>query len=123
MRGNEAIIEKRKVAEKESNEHLEALDFIKKERVPSARSMRLKQRHEQNNILKSVMNGHFGTKAAKLWQEAFIKTNEAFVEEAPVEAAPDEAAETQVEANEDEVEVHDPIAGEVVRVVFSKRPG
>ena len=37
-------------AEKESNEHLEALDFIKKERVSSARSMRLKQRHEQNKI-------------------------------------------------------------------------
>ena len=64
MRGNEAIIEKRKVAEKESNEHLEELDFIKKERVSSARSMRLKQRHEQNKIGKNLINGHFGPKAA-----------------------------------------------------------
>ena len=39
-----------------------------------------------------------------------------------MEAAPDEAVETEVEGGEDEVEVHDPIAGEVVRVVFSKLP-
>ena len=39
-----------------------------------------------------------------------------------MEAAPDEAIEIQVEANGDEVGVHDPIAGEVVRVVFSKLP-
>ena len=84
--------------------------------------MRLKQRHEQNKIGKNLINIHFGPKAAKLWQEAFIEASEAFVGEAPFDAAPAEAVEMQIEANEDEVEVHDPIAGEVVRVVFSKLP-
>ena len=84
--------------------------------------MRLKQRHEQNKIGKNLINGHFGPKAAKLWQEAFIEASDAVVEEARLEAAPCKAIEIQVEANEDEVEVHDPIAGEVVRVVFRKLP-
>ena len=60
--------------------------------------MRLKQRHEQNKIWKNLINGQFGPKAAKLWQEAFIEASEAFVGEAPVEAAPATAAETQEEA-------------------------
>ena len=37
-----------------------------------------------------------------------------------MEAAPATAADIQEEAKEDEVEVHDPIAGEVVRVVSRK---
>ena len=55
--------------------------------------MRLKQRHEQNKIGKNLINGHFGHKAAKLWQEAFIEASEAFVGEALVAAAPNEAVE------------------------------
>ena len=84
--------------------------------------MRFNQLHEQNKIGKNRINAHFGPKAAKLWQEAFIEASDAFVEEARLEAAPYKAIEIQMEANEDEVEVHDPIAGEVVRVVFRKLP-
>ena len=39
-----------------------------------------------------------------------------------MQAAPATAAEIQEGAKEDEVVMHDPIAGEVVRVVFSKLP-
>ena len=39
-----------------------------------------------------------------------------------MEAAPAPTAADTDGAEEDEVEVHDPIAGEVVRVVFSERP-